>query len=231
MVMSLLRGKFLGKPETRVLVLGLDESGKSTIVYRLKHGKVDETEIIHTIGFNVECVEYKKMIFSLWDLGGAKETRSFWRFYYEGSQAIIFDRQLEPGAVRRGARGPALAAHRVRAGRAAARAREQGRQGGRREHARGHRAAPALLALQPQLVHHRHARDAPRHAGVEPARGPRLAVDTLSTPAAQRQERARQEHADRAKAAGKAGGAPRCRRSRLDRRPGPSRGACVDRLL
>ena len=46
MVMSLLRGKFLGKPETRVLVLGLDESGKSTIVYRLKHGKVDETEII-----------------------------------------------------------------------------------------------------------------------------------------------------------------------------------------
>ena len=90
MVMSLLRGKFLGKPETRVLVLGLDESGKSTIVYRLKHGKVDETEIIHTIGFNVECVEYKKMIFSLWDIGGAKETRSFWRFYYEGSQAIIF---------------------------------------------------------------------------------------------------------------------------------------------
>ena len=90
MVMSLLRGKFLGKPETRVLVLGLDESGKSTIVYRLKHGKVDETEIIHTIGFNVECVEYKKMIFSLWDLGGARETRSFWRFYYQETQAIIF---------------------------------------------------------------------------------------------------------------------------------------------
>ena len=38
------------------------------------------------------------------------------------------------------------------------------------------------------------------HAGLD------WLVDTLSTPAAQRQERARQEHADRAKAAGKAGG-------------------------
>ena len=43
-----------------------------------------------TIGFNVECVEYNKMIFSLWDLGGSHDARSFWRFYYEGTQAIIF---------------------------------------------------------------------------------------------------------------------------------------------
>ena len=43
-----------------------------------------------TIGFNVECVEYRKMIFSLWDLGGSYDARSFWRFYYEGTQAIIF---------------------------------------------------------------------------------------------------------------------------------------------
>ena len=40
------------------------------------------------------------------------------------------------------------------------------------------------------------------HAGLD------WLVDTLSTPAAQRQERARQEHADRAKAAGKAGAVP-----------------------
>jgi len=30
------------------------------------------------------------MIFSLWDLGGSHDARSFWRFYYEGTQAIIF---------------------------------------------------------------------------------------------------------------------------------------------
>jgi GTPase SAR1 family protein len=43
-----------------------------------------------TVGFNVECVEYRKMIFSLWDLGGSLDARAFWRFYYEDTQAIIF---------------------------------------------------------------------------------------------------------------------------------------------
>ena len=80
----------MGKAECRVLVVGLDGAGKTTIVQRLKYGVSEDMEVIPTIGFNIECVEYKKMIFSLWDLGGAKETRSFWRFYYEGSQGIIF---------------------------------------------------------------------------------------------------------------------------------------------
>merc|ERR1719487_60971 len=30
------------------------------------------------------------MIFSLWDLGGSADARSFWRLYYLGTQAIIF---------------------------------------------------------------------------------------------------------------------------------------------
>jgi len=85
-----IRSRFLGKQETRVIVVGLDHSGKTTIVHRLKHGKMDDSEIIPTIGFNVECVEYRKMIFSLWDLGGGLDARSFWRFYYPDTQAIIF---------------------------------------------------------------------------------------------------------------------------------------------
>ena len=80
----------MGKDECSELVVGLDGAGKTTIVQRLKYGVSEDMEVIPTIGFNIECVEYKKMIFSLWDLGGAKETRSFWRFYYEGSQGIIF---------------------------------------------------------------------------------------------------------------------------------------------
>ena len=30
------------------------------------------------------------MIFSLWDLGGSQDARSFWRMYYQNTQAIIF---------------------------------------------------------------------------------------------------------------------------------------------
>jgi len=89
-MLAAFRAKFLAREECRVIVVGLDGAGKTTIVHRLKHGKLDDSEIIPTIGFNVECVEYNKMIFSLWDLGGSHDARSFWRFYYEGTQAIIF---------------------------------------------------------------------------------------------------------------------------------------------
>lgn len=43
-----------------------------------------------TIGFNIECVEYRKMIFSLWDISGAPDARAFWPLYYEDTQAVIF---------------------------------------------------------------------------------------------------------------------------------------------
>jgi len=43
-----------------------------------------------TIGFNCECVEYRKIIFSLWDLGGSADARAFWRLYYKDTQAIVF---------------------------------------------------------------------------------------------------------------------------------------------
>jgi len=87
---SKIRSKMLSKNECRAIVVGLDGSGKTTIVYRLKHGKVENSNIIPTIGFNCECVEYKKMVFSMWDLGGSQDARSFWRMYYPSTQAIIF---------------------------------------------------------------------------------------------------------------------------------------------
>jgi len=87
---GVVRSRFLGRQECRVIVVGLDGSGKSTIVSRLKNGRVEDSEIIPTIGFNIECVEYRKMIFSLWDLGGAADARAFWRLYYQDTQAIIF---------------------------------------------------------------------------------------------------------------------------------------------
>lgn len=45
-MLASLRAKFLGRDECRVIVVGLDRSGKTTIVHRLKHGKLDDSEII-----------------------------------------------------------------------------------------------------------------------------------------------------------------------------------------
>ena len=56
------------KKEMRVLMLGLDAAGKTTILYKLKLGEVVSS--VPTIGFNVETLEYKKTKFTVWDVGG-----------------------------------------------------------------------------------------------------------------------------------------------------------------
>lgn len=77
-----------GEKEARILVLGLDNAGKTTILYRLQVGEVVST--IPTIGFNVETVTYKNIKFQVWDLGGQTSIRPYWRCYYSGTQAIIY---------------------------------------------------------------------------------------------------------------------------------------------
>ncbi|KAL9168257.1 hypothetical protein ABFS82_04G004100 [Erythranthe guttata] len=56
-----------GKKEVRIVMIGLDAAGKTTILYKLKLGKVVST--IPTIGFNVETLEYKNISFNVWDVG------------------------------------------------------------------------------------------------------------------------------------------------------------------
>ena len=41
-----IKSKFMGRQECRVIVCGLDGSGKTTIVHRLKHGQLDDSEIV-----------------------------------------------------------------------------------------------------------------------------------------------------------------------------------------
>ena len=65
---STLFDKWFGKKEMRILMLGLDAAGKTTILYKLKLGEVVSS--VPTIGFNVETVEYKNIKFTVWDVGG-----------------------------------------------------------------------------------------------------------------------------------------------------------------
>merc|ERR1712057_16860 len=79
---------FGGKREMRILMVGLDAAGKTTILYKMKLGEVVTT--IPTIGFNVETVEYKKISFTVWDVGGQDKIRPLWRHYCQNTQGIIF---------------------------------------------------------------------------------------------------------------------------------------------
>jgi len=80
--------RMLGSREMRILMVGLDAAGKTTILYKLKLGEVVTT--IPTIGFNVETVEYKNISFTVWDVGGQDKIRPLWRHYYQGTQGLIF---------------------------------------------------------------------------------------------------------------------------------------------
>jgi len=78
----------LGKKQMRILMVGLDAAGKTTILYKLKLGEVVTT--IPTIGFNVETVEYKNISFTVWDVGGQDRIRPLWRHYFQNTQGLIF---------------------------------------------------------------------------------------------------------------------------------------------
>ena len=76
------------KKEQRILMLGLDAAGKTTVLYSLKLGEVLTT--MPTIGFNVENVCYKNIEFQVWDIGGQDRLRTLWRHYFTNTNGIIF---------------------------------------------------------------------------------------------------------------------------------------------
>ncbi|KAI9592282.1 ARF/SAR [Syncephalis fuscata] len=85
---SKLMAKIFGNKEMRILMLGLDASGKTTILYKMKLNQSVTT--IPTVGFNVETVTYKNVKFNVWDVGGQDKIRPLWRHYYTGTQGLIF---------------------------------------------------------------------------------------------------------------------------------------------
>jgi ADP-ribosylation factor 6 len=80
---SKMMGKIFGSKEMRLLMLGLDAAGKTTILYKLKLGQ--DVTTIPTVGFNVETVTYKNVKFNVWDVGGQDKIRPLWRHYFSGA--------------------------------------------------------------------------------------------------------------------------------------------------
>jgi GTPase SAR1 family protein len=67
-IFSMTFKKWFRNRETRILMLGLDAAGKTTVLYNMKLGKHVST--IPTIGFNVEVIEYKGFSMNIWNIGG-----------------------------------------------------------------------------------------------------------------------------------------------------------------
>jgi len=65
---------FTPERDWRILMAGLDNAGKTTLLYKMKLNEVVTT--IPTIGFNVETVQYKNIKFTVWDVGGQDKVRA-----------------------------------------------------------------------------------------------------------------------------------------------------------
>lgn len=76
--------KFLFFPEHKLVLVGLDNAGKTTILYQLLLGEAVHTR--PTIGSNVEEVVWRNLRFVMWDLGGQQSLRSAWNTYYTNSE-------------------------------------------------------------------------------------------------------------------------------------------------
>mmetsp|Transcript_12924 Transcript_12924/g.29747 ORF Transcript_12924/g.29747 Transcript_12924/m.29747 type:complete len:181 (-) Transcript_12924:607-1149(-) len=71
----------------KICIVGLDNAGKTTTLYKLHLGEVIVTQ--PTIGSNVEEIVYKNIRFEAWDLGGQESLRPSWSTYFVNTQAVV----------------------------------------------------------------------------------------------------------------------------------------------
>ncbi|XP_058482245.1 ADP-ribosylation factor-like protein 2 [Solea solea] len=74
--------------ELRLLMLGLDNAGKTTILK--KFNGEDVSTISPTLGFNIKTLEHKGFKLNIWDVGGQKSLRSYWRNYFESTDGLVW---------------------------------------------------------------------------------------------------------------------------------------------
>eukprot|EP00922_Rhytidocystis_sp_ex-Travisia-forbesii_P032245 GHVS01047957.1.p1 GENE.GHVS01047957.1~~GHVS01047957.1.p1 ORF type:complete len:186 (-),score=28.40 GHVS01047957.1:429-986(-) len=87
-LLKVLRKTKQKEKEMRWLMLGLDNAGKTTIVKKFMCE--DVYSISPTLGFNINTVQYKTFNLNIWDVGGQKSLRSYWRNYFEETEGVVW---------------------------------------------------------------------------------------------------------------------------------------------
>jgi len=84
------QSSWVKKKEVNVLCIGLDNSGKSTILNKLKEENYQTMHIVPTIGFSVEQFNFGSFQITAFDMSGQSQYRNLWEHYYGECVAIIF---------------------------------------------------------------------------------------------------------------------------------------------
>ena len=85
-------GNFLSskRKDMNLLVVGLDNSGKTSIINFLKSADSKISSVSPTVGFSVENFSAKSLNFTAFDMSGQSRYRNLWEHYYRQTDAIIF---------------------------------------------------------------------------------------------------------------------------------------------
>jgi len=87
-LLSILKKMKKDEKEARILMLGLDNAGKTTILKKMS--QEDISHIMPTQGFNIKSLVQDGFKLNVWDIGGQKTIRPYWSNYFESSDALIY---------------------------------------------------------------------------------------------------------------------------------------------
>lgn len=87
-LLSIIRRTKRKEREMRILMLGLDNAGKTTCVKKFC-GK-DTSTISPTLGFQITAFTFHGCTLNVWDVGGQQSLRSYWRNYFESTDGLIW---------------------------------------------------------------------------------------------------------------------------------------------
>uniref|UniRef100_A0A914WPH5 ADP-ribosylation factor-like protein 2 n=1 Tax=Plectus sambesii TaxID=2011161 RepID=A0A914WPH5_9BILA len=87
-LLTILKKQRQKEKEMRILILGLDNAGKTTILKKFNGEDIDT--ISPTLGFNIKTLEHRGFKLNVWDVGGQKSLRSYWRNYFEQTDGLIW---------------------------------------------------------------------------------------------------------------------------------------------
>merc|ERR1711933_282025 len=87
-LLSILKKMKKDEKEARILMLGLDNAGKTTILKKMS--EEDISHIMPTQGFNIKSLVHEGFKLNVWDIGGQKTIRPYWSNYFESSDALVY---------------------------------------------------------------------------------------------------------------------------------------------
>jgi ADP-ribosylation factor-like protein 2 len=89
-LLSLVRKLKRKEHEARVLLLGLDNAGKSSVLQRWLGEHDGQHKIAPTLGFDIRTLERQDVRLMVWDVGGQDTIRAYWRNYFEETDALVW---------------------------------------------------------------------------------------------------------------------------------------------